>query len=367
MNDRHTFTALCIALEANIPVLWWGAPGIGKSARLYAYAQATGRHCEVVIASILEPSAFAGLPVRDGDRARYLPPEWAVRLALAEAGGLLFFDEISTAAPACQAALLRVVFERVAGQLRLPTSTRIVAAANPAEQAAGGWDLSHPLANRFLHFESTPDAGTWTTGLLAGFPAPGAINLPGAWEAYLPSARAKVAAFVKARPHLLLVVPTDAGKASRGWPSPRSWDMLSRVLAAADSLRSGEDVTLPLIIGAVGEGAGLEYATFSRELDLPDPEELLAHPGKFKLPERGDQAFAVLSSVAAAACANLTQERWVAAWDIIDRCCKGQAKDIAARAAIVLANQRAKVPDYPVPTAALKELEPLLAAARGVK
>lgn len=363
MTD-HNFTALCLAIEANVPVLWWGAPGIGKSARLAGYARATRRHCETVIASILEPSDFAGLPVRDGDRARYLPPEWAVRLVDHD-GGILFFDEISTAAPACQAALLRVVFERVAGQLRLPAATHIVAAANPAEQAAGGWDLSHPLANRFLHLESSPDVGAWTNGLLSGFPDPEPVRLPAEWRAYLPASRAKVAAFVKVRPHLLLTVPTDAGKASRGWPSPRSWDMLSTAQAAAESIRAPDDVILPLVVGAIGEGAGLEYATFARELDLPDPEELLRHPGKFVLPERGDMAFAVLASVAAAAIANLTEARWCAAWEILERTCKAGSKDLAARAGMLLGEQRAKVPNYPVPTAVLRELQPLIEAVRG--
>ena len=45
-------------------------------------------------------------------------------------------------------ALLRVVLERTVGDLTLPHDVAIVAAANPPEQAADGWDLSPPLANR---------------------------------------------------------------------------------------------------------------------------------------------------------------------------------------------------------------------------
>lgn len=46
-------------------------------------------------------------------------PDWAVRLARA-GQGLLFFDELSSAPPAVQAALLRVVLERRVGNLVLP-------------------------------------------------------------------------------------------------------------------------------------------------------------------------------------------------------------------------------------------------------
>lgn len=366
MSDKHLFSAVCTAIEAGIPVLWWGAPGIGKTFRIRGYGAATKRHTEVVIASIHPPEDFSGLPVRDGDRARYLPPEWAVRLL--EAGrGLLFFDEISTAAPASQAALLRVVLERAVGQLQLPDTVSIIAAANPVEQAAGGWDLNHPLANRFLHIESGADAGAYVAGMLSGFRHPEPMTLPDSWQVNIPTERAKVAAFIKARPQLLLVVPTDAGKASRGWPSPRSWDALARALAAAKAIGAPEDVRLPLAGGAVGEAAAHEYLVWERELDLPDPETLLAAPHKFELPKRGDKAFAILSSVAAAAVSNLTEKRWCAAWEIIERCCKAGAKDMAARAAIVLANERSKVPDYPVPAKALAELEPILAAARNGK
>ncbi|MPY96333.1 MAG: AAA domain-containing protein, partial [Acidimicrobiia bacterium] len=147
-----------IAVAAGVPVLLWGAPGTGKTSALRAMAGAAGLPCEVVIASIREPSDFAGLPiVVDGD-VRFAPPAWARRLA--EAGeGLLFLDELSTTPPAVQAALLRVVLERVVGDLALPEAVAVVAAANPPEQAADGWDLSPPLANRFCHLDGTSTPG----------------------------------------------------------------------------------------------------------------------------------------------------------------------------------------------------------------
>ena len=155
--------ALGIAVAARVPVLLWGAPGTGKTSAIRAMAEAMGLPCETVIASIREPSDFAGLPVvaqgdpvtgngKSGGSAvvRFAPPLWALRLA--EAGtGLLFLDELSTAPPAVQAALLRVVLERTVGDLALPADVAVVAAANPPEQAADGWDLSAPLANRLCH------------------------------------------------------------------------------------------------------------------------------------------------------------------------------------------------------------------------
>lgn len=139
--------ALTLAVAADLPVLLWGEPGIGKTAALTQLATALDLPLTTVIASVHEPSDFSGLPVVGDDPAEQgvpmAPPDWAVRLVRA-GRGLLFLDELSTAPPAVQAALLRLVLERRIGALRLPPGVRIVAAANPRSSAADGWELSPP-------------------------------------------------------------------------------------------------------------------------------------------------------------------------------------------------------------------------------
>ena len=198
-KQRAAAEALGVAVAARVPVLLWGAPGTGKTSAIRAMAAAMGWPCETVIASIREPSDFAGLPVVIGQDVRFAPPAWARRLA--EAGhGLLFLDELSTAPPAVQAALLRVVLERVVGDLELPPDVAVVAAANPPEQAADGWDLSAPLANRLCHLPWDIDPLAVADGLAGGFPAPHVPALPDGWVAEQHLALALVAAFLHARP-----------------------------------------------------------------------------------------------------------------------------------------------------------------------
>src|SRR5580693_4402825 len=210
--------ALGVAVAARVPVLLWGAPGTGKTSAIRAMAEAMGLPCETVIASIREPSDFAGLPVVTGDVVRFAPPLWATRLA--EAGtGVLFLDELSTAPPAVQAALLRVVLERTVGDLVLPDDVAVVAAANPPEQAADGWDLSAPLANRFCHLDWPADARTLADGFASGWTTPAPPELPPEWERRVSVMRSWVAGFMTVRPALAVDVPTEAAGAGRAWPS----------------------------------------------------------------------------------------------------------------------------------------------------
>lgn len=337
-TTRPALEALGIAVASRAPVLLWGAPGTGKSSAIQALAVASGRHCEVVIASIREPSDFAGLPIVVGDGVRFAPPSWAQNLVAAD-GGLLFLDEISTAPPAVQAALLRVVLERRVGDLALPDDVAVVAAANPPDQAADGWDLSGPLANRFCHLDWTVDAATIAEGFIVGFATPSVVELPAHWERWNVRTRAQVASFLRVRPGLVTAPPLERSAAGRAWPSPRSWEMAARLLAAGRSVEASPEVISLLVTGSVGRGPGLEFLSWLLELDLPDPEVILAHPERFELPDRGDRAYAALTAVAAAVAADPTPDRWAAGWRVLG-IAGSTAPDVAAMAARILAQCR---------------------------
>ncbi len=333
-----TSDALGIAVAARVPVLLWGAPGTGKTATIRAMAAALGWPCETVIASIREPSDFAGLPIVVDGGVRFAPPAWARRLAGA-GRGLLFLDELSTAPPAVQAALLRVVLERVVGDLALPDGVAIVAAANPPEQAADGWDLSAPLANRLCHLAWDIDPRVVADGLAGGFAAPAVPELPEGWEADQGLAQALVGAFLQVRPALACAPPSDATSAGRGWPSPRTWEMAARLWAASSAAGAASETRSVLVAGAVGDGAAAEFLSWMQEMDLPDPEAVLADPDSFALPHRSDRAYAAVAAVAAVVVARPSPERWAAGWRVLAVAAR-RAPDVAAVGARALARCR---------------------------
>ena len=145
-----TVTVIDAAGRAGVPVLLLSDPGVGKSSLVRGLAAAQGVVCETVLGSIREPADIAGLPVVGEAGVRLDAPAWAKRLAEAGAG-YLFLDELTTCPPAVQAAMLTLALDRVVGELPLPSGVRVVAGANPPDRAADGWELSPPLANRFLH------------------------------------------------------------------------------------------------------------------------------------------------------------------------------------------------------------------------
>ncbi|WP_329183397.1 AAA family ATPase [Actinacidiphila glaucinigra] len=345
--------ALTLAVAADLPVLLWGEPGIGKTAALTQLAAALDLPLTTVIASVHEPSDFSGLPVVGDDPAEQgipmAPPDWAVRLVRA-GRGLLFLDELSTAPPAVQAALLRLVLERRIGALRLPSGVRIVAAANPRSSAADGWELSAPLANRFVHLQWTHDHDVVVRGLGGTWPRATLPRLdPGRLPGAVDFARRAVCGLLAARPGLVHRLPNGETRRGGAWPSPRSWEMTLCLIAFATAAGASQEVLSLLVRGTVGDGPGLELLASIDRMDLPDPEDVLADPDGAVLPERGDLRQAVLDGVVDAVRNRPEKARWDAAWALLVRALETGAPDLVVVPATTLASLRRE--DWDVPAA----------------
>ncbi|OAV44853.1 AAA family ATPase [Lewinella sp. 4G2] len=277
--------ALLIALATptqngltGIPVLLWGRPGVGKSSFIEALAT-DDFPVTTLIASIHDPTDFSGLPVLEDGKVRYAIPRWVDDFTETQQG-ILFLDELSTAPPSVQSALLRVVFERRVGFHELPGGVRIVAAANPPDLMVGGWELSPPLRNRFLHLTWDIDSDLYVNALLAGWERGQLRQIDSAKHSEeLAMVKARVAAFLRIQPEYLHASPEDN---PYGFASPRSWDFVAALFASATCLgydlqdTQSNQVYLELATGCLGEGIAIALLEYLQNLRLPAPAELLS-------------------------------------------------------------------------------------------
>ena len=337
-SQAQALAAVQILLAARVPVLLWGDPGTGKTETIERIARRAGWHTETVIVSLHEATDFAGLPVRTDAGVSFDPPAWARAVADHRGESLVFFDEVNTAPPTVQNALMRVVLDGRVASLDLGGDVRFVAAANPPEQNIGAWDLSAPLANRFAHLRWPVDYHEWRHGYLNTWADAGPLRIPdGAPDAAAVAAhKASQAGFLDARRHLLCDPPRPGTPAIYGWPSPRTWERAARCMAIAEQAEASDEAIMLVAAALLGVGAAVEYLAYEDSFDLPSADDLLGDPDGFARLERSDVQHAALAAVVAAVKDDPTRKQWTRAFKVCIAAARLGAPDIAAAAAAQL-------------------------------
>lgn len=358
---EHVLQALGICVSCRIPALIWGDPGQGKTAVVES-AGRQGWHVETLIISHYEPSDLAGLPVLVNGTVELAPPGWAVRLRDHQGPAIAFFDEFSTASPALQAAALRPLTHYQVGALQLPETVSFLAAANPADVAAAGWELAAPTASRFVHLDWELPLEVYAEGMATGqWPPLPVYPLPPDYADQLARQRVLVSGFLRARSGQLTAIPKTAVDRGKAFPTPRTWDYAGRLLALAEAVAAPEAVGRLLVTGCVGEAAAHEFLAWAAAMDLPDTDAILADPtaGWFA-DQRPDRVYVTLQGVVAAASSRRDPATWTAA---VRACCAAASEagvDPAVPAVRALIRTRPADADLP---AEITVFGPVLALA----
>ena len=146
-------------VEQKVPTFLWGAPGIGKSSIVKQIADETGVGFIDLRLALMDPTDLKGIPFYDKDShtALWAPPAFLPR----EGSGILFLDELNSAAPSVQASAYQLILDRKVGEYELPDGWAIVAAGNRESDRGVTYRMPSPLANRFVHFEMEVDVNDW--------------------------------------------------------------------------------------------------------------------------------------------------------------------------------------------------------------
>jgi len=191
-------------------VFVWGAPGIGKSSLVRAFADSLGLECVTLLGTQLAPEDLIGVPeLRDG-RSRFAPPESIAR----DEPYCLFLDELNSSAPEVQKAFYSLILDRRVGAYELPPGSIVIGAGNRASDNALARPMASALVNRLVHVHLRASAADWLGWALGAAVHPWVVD------------------YLTLRPDHLWSRPP---KTEEAFSTPRSWHMLS------DALRSWGD------------------------------------------------------------------------------------------------------------------------------
>ena len=261
-------------LGHHTPVMLWGPPGVGKSQMVAQVAQKNNVEVIDIRLSQMEPSDLRGIPFRDKEVV-----EWAIPAMLPDTtrhgeSGILFLDEITSAAPSVSAAAYQLILDRRLGQYIVPNGWAIFAAGNRQGDRGVTYTMPAPLANRFSHFEVDINLDDWV-----------------AW-AYANNIDDKIIAFLRFRPDLLF--DFDPAHNPVAFPSPRSWEFAHRAL---QKFSERPDLLIGALQACVGPAAGVELNAFISNLDqMPDLEAIIRGED-VSTPQEIDLQYAVASAL----------------------------------------------------------------------
>jgi hypothetical protein len=291
MRPSQAYAVLQAALKANLAVMLWGGPGIGKSDVVRRLAMDNERDLRDVRISQLDSVDLRGIPqVREGI-TYWNPPSFLPRDP--DSQGILFLDEINSGSTGTMAAAYQLVLDRALGEYRLPPGWVVFAAGNRIQDRAIVNAMPAPLRNRFIHVEMETHLDDWC-----------------AW-ALKRAIHNDVIGFVRYRPTLLneFDVGKDATrmreasqklKDANAFASPRSWHFLSRML----DVGIPADVEYETYGSVVGEGAAAEFIAYKKYASaMPNLDQVLIDPKRAPVPEEPATLYATVTGLASKATA----------------------------------------------------------------
>jgi len=251
----------------------WGPPGLGKSSVAEQVADELNLKLIDIRLTQMEPTDLRGIPVpfKSDDGKAFV--EWAIPALLPKRdagsristlkdelsgrvydGAIILLDELPNAAPSVQAGSYQLVLDGALGEYTVPDNVIVMAAGNRDTDKGATFKMPTPLLNRFTHIEVRSDFEDFQTfALQTGF-------------------HSGVVGYLTAFKHELFQF--EATSASRGFPTPRSWESVSDILRGDPNLP--EAVQMALIAGAVGDGIAVKFLEYRKNAaNLPAASDVL--------------------------------------------------------------------------------------------
>lgn len=257
VTPAQAVTALSYLIEAKMPTMLWGQPGIGKSDIVRQIcARMGGKMFDVRLSNKL-PEDLAGIPFfcKEENVMKWAHPVDMPTKAEASLYPIvfLFLDEITSASPELQSVAFQLLLDRRIGTYSLPDNCVVIGAGNRQGDRGVTHAMSTPLKNRLCHLELRVDFDSWLDWALnEGNIHPDIIG-------FLLSSKQSLNDF-------------DPKSPANAFATSRSWSFVSRLLHTG----MPDDVAMNVISGLVGEGMAITFMSHRASLGaLPLPEDVI--------------------------------------------------------------------------------------------
>ena len=271
MHAKNLTTTIRKMSEEKIPTFIWGAPGIGKSSIVKQIAKQRGIGFIDLRLALMDPTDLKGIPFYDDAKHQAL---WAPPAFLPSDGeGILFLDELNSAAPSVQASAYQLILDRQVGEYILPDGWSIIAAGNRESDRGVTYKMPSPLANRFVHFELEVSVEDWKV-----------------W-AYENQVCESIIGYISYKEEHLFSF--DAKSDVKSFATPRSWEYVDKILKAD----LDKELLLESVSGAIGSEAAVGFLSFFKVMHkLPDLKKIL-ESGEGEYSDEVDVLYALSSAL----------------------------------------------------------------------
>ena len=327
MTKRHFTNGLWfVGPQVGVTTLVFGNAGGGKTTLARTLAETKSKLSPqnpwpfLVMSADGEAADIGGYPVVNEvvfEKKTYKVMDKVLPRALQKAmltHCVVLMDDVGDWSPAHQAVAQEIFRKGIPGSC-------VMAAANPPEVSTAGFELSMPLTNRLHISEWEPMDSTFLEGLQNGgrFPTPEVPIVPDNWDAFKLEIGPLFAGFLKSFPDKINDPPRDVSAGcGKPFATPRSWENALKMAAGVKAVNGSEQMELGALAGCVGLAIAEQFWAWARAQEIPDPADILKNPKGWKIPRRGDLAFATKGAILGYLARNTSWENWELAKDVCE-------------------------------------------------